>query len=185
MFSCAVSVINAKIDEIVAELAKTGVRTSITQMINDSVAESMSEGSYSGLVDIVSDNGGKVRSISVDSMKVNLFRADVSRRVSEKLESLEKFYVDIELGNVLDDAFFWNWSSCSFAVDILPTGGVETDVESEFISAGINQTNYRMNLKVNASVTMDVVSAFTVDVSTGVNIVDVVIVGDVPTVCWS
>jgi hypothetical protein len=122
--------------------------------------------------------------MDVDSVKVNMLRADVSRRVAEKLGALKKFYVDIEISNVFDDALLLNSCPITFAVDVIPVGGVETDVESELVSAGINQTNYRIKLSVNASVTADVISAFTVDVSTSVNIVDMLIVGDVPTVMW-
>jgi hypothetical protein len=112
-------------------------------------------------------------------------RADVSRRLCEKLGELEKFYVDVDLSNIFEDEVIFGGSHISVTVDIVPTGGVETDVKSEFVSAGINQTNYRLSLLVSASVTADVISSFTVDTYTSVNIVDMLIVGDVPTVMWN
>ena len=187
VFICvsALRAVNRKADEYITELARTGLARAVTEMINDAVFESMSEGAYGELAKTAYDAGGRVRSITVDSTAVNIMRADVSRRLCEKLGELEKFYVDVDLSNIFEDEVIFGGSPISVTVDIIPTGGVETDVKSEFVSAGINQTNYRMNLTVDASITADVISSFTVDVSTSINIVDMLIVGDVPTVVWN
>ncbi len=177
-------VINKKLDSFIIDLASTGLKNHITKIINEAVAASMSEGGYGDIVNVTRDAGGGVRSIAVDSIAVNLLRADVSRRVAAKLDEVEKFYVSVDLSNVFDDEILFNGISYTFTVDVLPTGGLSTDIKSEFLSAGINQTNYRMSLAVEASVTADVISTFTVDISTSVNIVDMLIVGDVPTVVW-
>ena len=182
--SCIISGINAKFDEIIIELARTGIVNAITVMINESIFESMNESGYGDIVSVMYDNEGRVRSMGVDSVKVNLLRADVSCRMAEKLSALKKFYVDVEISNVFDDALILNSCPLTFAVDVIPVGGVDTDVESELVSAGINQTNYRIKLSVYATITADVISAFTVDVSTSVNIVDMLIVGDVPNIMW-
>lgn len=185
VFAAALRAVNRKADEYITELARTGLARAVTEMINDAVFESMSEGAYGELAKTTYDAGGRVRSITVDSTAVNIMRADVSRRLCEKLGELEKFYVDVDLSNIFEDEVIFGGSPISVTVDIVPTGGVETDVKSEFVSAGINQTNYRMNLTVDASITADVISSFTVDVSTSINIVDMLIVGDVPTVVWN
>ena len=184
LFCVAVRSVNARIDAFIIPLARTGLTNEITRLINEAVFESLSEGSYSELVETVYDSGGRLRSMRVDSLAVGLFRADVSARVAAKLAALEKIYVDADLSNIFDDEIMISKLSFAFTVDILFSGGVETDVKSEFVSAGINQTNYRMNLEIKAGITADVVSAFSVDVTTSVNIVDMLIVGDVPTVVW-
>ena len=185
VFAAALRAVNRKADEYITELARTGLARAVTEMINDAVFESMSAGAYGELAKTAYDAGGRVRSITVDSTAVNIMRADVSRRLCEKLGKLEKFYVDVDLSNIFEDEVIFGGSPISVTVDIVPTGGVETDVKSEFVSAGINQTNYRMNLTVDASITADVISSFTVYVSTSINIVDMLIVGDVPTVVWN
>ena len=185
LLGTATRAINKKLDEFIIDLASTGLKNHITKIINEAVAQSMDEGSYGDIVNVTYDSGGRVRSMTVDSIAVNLLRADVSGRVSAKLDEVEKFYVSVDLSNVFDDEVLFGGVSYALKVDVLPTGGLETDVKSEFISAGINQTNYRLNLTVDASVTADVISTFTVDISTSVNIVDMLIVGDVPTVVWN
>jgi sporulation protein YunB len=184
-FAAALRAVNEKADGYITELARTGLKRAITEIVNDAVLESMAEGAYGELAKTSCDEGGRVRFISVDSAAVNLFRADVTRRICERMASLEKFYVDVDLSNIFNDEVIFGGTPLSVTVDIVFAGGVETDVKSEFVSAGINQTNYRLSLLVSASVTADVISSFTVDTYTSVNIVDMLIVGDVPTVMWN
>ena len=184
LLAAALRAVNRKADEFITELARTGITRAITEMINDAVFESMTEGACGELTKMSCDADGRVRFISVDSTAVNLLRADVSRRICRRLAEIEKFCVEVDLSNIFDDEVVFGGASVSVTVDVIPSGGVETDVKSEFISAGINQTNYRLSLTVFASVTADVVSTFTVDTCTSVNIVDMLIVGDVPTVVW-
>jgi sporulation protein YunB len=163
---------------------RTELAGEITKFINEAVAEALSHSEYGEFAEAVYDSGGRVRSVKVDSLALNMLRADISLRTEEKVSSLEKFYITTDISNIIDDEIFFCRLPITFTVDVIPAGGVETDVKSEFLSAGINQTNYRLSLTVSASVTADVVSAFTVNVSTSVNLVDMLIIGDVPTVVW-
>lgn len=182
-FLALLRVVNSKIDGFIIPLARTGITREITLVINEAVAEALSGGAGE-LAAAAYDAGGRVRSVTVDSTAVNLLRAQVSRLVAEKLARIRRFYVEVDASNILDDELLLGNCSFSVSVDVVSTGGVETDVKSEFASAGINQTSYRLSLSVCASVTADVITAFTVDVATSVNIVDMLIVGDVPTVVW-
>ena len=181
LFLSALRSLNARLDGFVITLARTGLTGEITRLINESVAEALAE-SGAELAEAVYDTGGRIRSVRVDSFALSLLRADISVRAAGKLAALEKFYVTTDISNIIDDEIFFCRMPVTFTVDVIPVGGVETDVKSEFVSAGINQTNYRLSLTVSASVTADVVSAFTVDVATSVNLFDMLIVGDVPTV---
>ena len=184
LFCTAVRAVNLRLDAFLIPLVRTRLTGEMTKIVNDAVCLCFAKGDYGKLVEAVYDSGGRLRSMSVDSTAVNLFRADVSGCVAAKLSSLEKIYVDADLSNIFDDEIFISKWNFAFNVDIIFVGGVETDVRSEFISAGINQTNYRMNLYIKVSITADVISAFTVELETSVNIVDMLIVGDVPTVVW-
>ena len=184
LFLSLVRSLNTRLDGFVIDLARTGLTGEITKLINEAVAESLSGGGYGELASAVYDGNGRMRSVSVDSAALSFLRADISVRTAEKLASLEKFYVTTDISNIIDDEIVFCHLPVTFTVDVLRAGGVETDVKSEFVSAGINQTNYRLALKISASITADVVSAFTVEVDTSVNLVDMLIIGDVPTVVW-
>jgi len=184
LIGAALRSVNSRLDAFIIPLARTGLTGEITRIINDAVLECLGTGAYGELVETVCDSGGRARSMRVDSLAVGLFRADVSLIIAESLSSLEKIYIEADLSNLFDDEILMGRWNFAFTVDVIFAGGVETDVKSEFISAGINQTNYRLVLTVAARVTADVVSAFNVDVATSVNLVDILIIGDVPTVVW-
>jgi sporulation protein YunB len=183
LIGAALRAVNSRLDAFIIPLARTGLTCEITRLINESVAEALAE-SGAELAEAVYDTGGRIRSVRVDSFALNLLRADISVRAAGKLAALEKFYVTTDISNIIVDEIFFCRLPVTFTVDVILVGGVETDVKSEFVSAGINQTNYRLSLTVSASITADVVSAFTVDVATSVNLFDMLIVGDVPTVVW-
>ncbi|MGN1094859.1 MAG: sporulation protein YunB [Eubacteriales bacterium] len=178
--------LNKKLDVIVSDIVEEGLKNTITKIINESIYESMAEFSGDSAIIVSYGADGKVLSLTVDSVKVNFLRADVSRRVSEKLDALEKYYVDVDISNALDDVIIFGKSDYCFTADVVPIGGIETDVKSEFVSAGINQTNYRMNMTVDVGITaVMLISTVTVDVSTSVSMAEILIVGEVPGVYWN
>ena len=176
--------VNVRIDRFIAPLARTGLTGEITRMINEAATEALASGKYGELAAAVYDDGGRVRFVKVESLALNLLRAEVSLRVQERLASLKRVFVEVDISNITDDEVFFGSLPVSVSVDVISVGGVETDVKSEFVSAGINQTSYRLSLSVAVRVTADVVSAFNVDVATSVNLADMLIVGDVPSVVW-
>lgn len=177
--------INKKLDEIVTDMVEEGLKNTITKMINEAVSESMREGNYTDILKVSYSSEGKVQSMVADSVKINLLCSDVGLRISEKLNTLEKFYVDVDISNVFDDVIVLGKSTYVFIADVVPVGGIETDIESEFVSAGINQTNYRINMNVDVGITaVMLISTSTIDIYTSVNIAEMLIVGDIPTVYW-
>lgn len=175
--------LNSKLDVIVADMVEEGLKNTITKIINESVAESMRAGEYGDILSVSYSADGKVRSMTADSVKINLLCADVGARISEKLDALTRFYVEVDVADVLDDVIVLGRFPYTFSADVVPIGGIETDIESEFISAGINQTNYRLSLCATVGVTaVMLISTATVDVCTSVSIAEMLIVGEVPTV---
>ena len=177
--------LNSKLDVIVADMVEEGVKNTITKMINEAVTQSMREGDYKDILSITYTSDGKVQGLVADSIKINLLCADVGARISEKLDALDRFYVEVDVGDVLDDIIIFGGFPYSFSADVVPVGGIETGIESEFLSAGINQTNYRLKMRVKVGVTaIMLITTSTIDISTTVSIAEMLIVGDVPTVYW-
>jgi sporulation protein YunB len=177
--------LNSKLDVIVADMVEEGVKNTITKMINEAVTQSMREGDYKDILSITYTSDGKVQGMVADSIKINLLCADVGMLISEKLDAMERFYVEVDVGDVLDDIIIFGGFPYSFSADVVPVGGIETGIESEFLSAGINQTNYRLKMRVKVGVTaIMLITTSTIDISTTVSIAEMLIVGDVPTVYW-
>ena len=177
--------LNKKLDVIVSDIVEEELKNRITKIINESIYESMSLGDYKNIMTLSESGEGKVRSLLIDSVKVNMLRADVSRRISEKLDALSKYDVYVDISNIFDDVIIFGKSQYYFTADVVPVGGIETAVKSDFCSAGINQTNYKMNMEVTVGITaVMLISTVTIDVDTNVSIAEMLIVGDVPTLYW-
>jgi sporulation protein YunB len=156
-----------------------------TSDVDRSPILAMREGDYKDILSITYTSDGKVQGMVADSIKINLLCADVGARISEKLDALDRFYVEVDVGDVLDDIIIFGGFPYSFSADVVPVGGIETGIESEFLSAGINQTNYRLKMRVKVGVTaIMLITTSTIDISTTVSIAEMLIVGDVPTVYW-
>ena len=99
--------LNKKLDVIVSDIVEEELKNRITKIINESIYESMSLGDYKNIMTLSESGEGKVRSLLIDSVKVNMLRADVSRRISEKLDALSKYDVYVDISNVFDDVIIF------------------------------------------------------------------------------
>lgn len=99
----------------------------------------------------VSGSGGKVNSMSLNAASVNLFKSRLVRAVDEALEENARFTVRIPLGSVTGSEVFAG-AGPEIPVTVRMTGGASAQITDEFTSAGINQTRYRVMLKVECSV---------------------------------
>ncbi len=181
----AVRFLNLRLDPLVCDSVEEGLKNTITALINEAVYETITEGDYGSFTNISYSSGGKIGSLTVDTFKVNLLRADAVARISAKLLALEKYYVYIDISNVLDDVILLGNSTYQFGADVVPIGGVEADIVSDFSSAGINQTCFSLGIDFDVGITaIMLISTATIDVSAYVPISQTLIVGDVPSVYW-
>ena len=121
-----------------------------------------------------------VTMISADTAAVNSICADISAYITEKLVNMENNEVKIPYGAASGIAMFAN-SGPEISFRIKPVGGTDVDYETEFMSAGINQTNYKIWLTVNITVSLaNPIYSKNVNMTRKIMLVDTVIKGEVP-----
>lgn len=127
-------------------------------------------------------DSGSVTSASTDLTSINTLKTDVSLRLSEYLMSKNKINCSVPIGSVFSDEMF---AAYGFQIPtrVICSASSAIDFDDDFISAGINQTRYRLMLKITVDANLHTVfrshnSKITVDVP----ISETIIVGDVPTV---
>lgn len=134
--------------------------------------------SYGDLAEISRDSQGRVVSVQVDSAAVNRIKNLLARRVTQALP--ERSGYSLPLGTLLGNGWL-SGRGPEVPLWITPVGYLESGVESEFLSAGINQTNHRLVLRLTLSYTTVVPlhrADFTVE--TDFILAETVIVGQVP-----
>lgn len=178
--------INDRLDPLVCDIAGPQITGYITEIVNSTVRETLSRPEYTDaeFVSISKGADGKILSISLNTITLNMIKAEISETVNNRLEELTEYYVYISLANLFDDEIvFGMLPELEMRAGILPVGGVESDYTSEFSSAGINQTRLSVSVVISVKVNAQtLITTIPVESSTTVCISDTVIVGDVPQV---
>ena len=141
-----------------------------------------SDYSHQDFVHISRDDQGNITLIQANTLLIHSLVRIASVRAHENLLALEQDGIQIPFG-----AFTGVRLLAGYGPDItlrtLSVGIIETHIESEFFSAGINQTQHNMILNLTASVTIIMPGLSSqVEATIPVPIIESTIVGRVPDV---
>lgn len=171
----------ANLNPIVISMAEARARQLAVAAINEAVSEVMkSSVSYSDLIQVSTDDSGRVSMIKANSLLMNNLASQTALTVQRNLTELEDEGVSLPLGSAFGIKIF-SGSGPRIRVGVVPVGSVTTRFVTAFESAGINQTRHEISLE--ASTLMRIViptGASTVSVTSYVPVADAIIVGEVP-----
>ena len=154
-------------------IALETVNRAAQQVVGDGVA-------YDELMNVQMDAQGRVSMLRANTMRMNQIATQTAIIAQEKLNSIENQLVDIPLGAALGVRFLGGFGP-RISVQIVPVGAVSTHFETEFETAGINQTRHKIFLTLETSVSLIVpADSRMVQVTSTVPIAESIIVGQVP-----
>ncbi len=131
------------------------------------------------LVDIYSD-GGQVLYGQVQSQRLNVFAAACAQRAQEYLDAAGEKGIRVPIGTVSGLPLF-SGHGPNVLVSFTSESNVYAKLNSEFRSAGINQTLHRVSIELNARICVVVPGGtFNVNSVAQVPIVETIIVGNIP-----
>ena len=135
---------------------------------------------YGDLMDARLDAQGRVTMLRADTMRMNELAAQTALRAEEELNSAENQFVRIPLGAALGIKSLSGFGP-KMSMQILPVGAVHASFDTEFESAGINQTRHRIFLTLRATVSLIIpTGSQVVEVQSTMPIAESIIVGEVP-----
>lgn len=171
----------SNLTRVVLSLAEARARALAVTALNRAADEVISGGvTYGELMTVTRDDKGQVRLIQANSQAINQLAAAVSLNAQARLEKLESQSVRVPLGSALGIALLAG-AGPGIEVHILPVGTVASAINTEFQTAGINQTRHRVILILTADVRLVLpTGAATVSARTEVAVAESIIVGDVP-----
>lgn len=94
-------------------------------------------------------SGDEVQSLSTDTVLLNRLRSNISLAVQEQLDIPQQNTVHIALGSLIGGELLYGRGP-AIPIRYVPTSLVQTRVESQFSTAGINQTQHQLILYVSA-----------------------------------
>lgn len=167
--------------EVVLSLANARARALAVTALNEAADEVIRDGvSYDELIHVTLDESGRVQMIQTNTREMNLLASRVSLNAQMRLEAIENQSVMVPLGSAFGFTLFAG-TGPEIRVSIVPVGTVIASLDTEFQSAGINQTRHKVFLTLRGSVRIVIpTGAETVEAVTEVAVAESIIVGDVP-----
>jgi len=161
-------------------MSEIKARLIATQAINDAVSKKIQMNVFKDLVNIKTDNMGRVTMVQANTSEMNRIAVETSLYIQKELENISEEDLYISIGNILGSQIFAD-KGPKLRIKIQPAGTVKVNFATEFSEAGINQTRLKIYLKVDTGV--QIIMPFAeneIDVSTNVAVSETIIVGDVP-----
>lgn len=178
---CAVRVTERALRPMLAAAARYQVRSQVTAAVEQWAARDLQERGvdYSDFVTITRNEAGEITALSADMARLNLLRAELSAHLLERLED-SQLELTVPVGSLLPFEPTWARGP-ELHLRALALGTASAEFESEFTSAGINQTRHRLWLELSVPVTVLLPGGgeeLTVD--SRLCVAETVIVGQVP-----
>ena len=166
---------------VVLTLASAKAEVLAVQALNQAAEALIADGiSYDSLVHVTLGEDGSVRLLQANTAGMNSLASRASLTAQAKLEALQDQTVSVPLGSELGVTLLAG-TGPRIQVHMLPVGAVVTAYETEFTSAGINQTRHRVLLTMRAQVRLVLpTGASGVEAVTQVAVAESIIVGQVP-----
>lgn len=151
---CAVRVTERALRPVLAAAARYQVRSQVTAAVEQWAARDLQERGvdYSDFVAITRNEAGEITALSADMARLNLLRAELSAHLLERLED-SQLELTVPVGSLLPIEPTWARGP-ELHLRALALGTASAEFESEFTSAGINQTRHRLWLELSVPVTV-------------------------------
>lgn len=166
---------------IIKDYSKTTSHNIANKIVNNAIFDNLIKNNikYDDLVK-VSLKDKKVASIELNSILLNILKAQISDSINKSMGSMSTQSVDVYLGTLLGINMFLN-KGPKLSFYIKPYGDVQVKFKHSFISAGINQTKHQVIMEVDI-VMMSYISLFKTTTTFNTNFVmaETIIVGEVP-----
>jgi len=173
--------IERNLTRVTLALAQAEARTLARQVLSAAADAVIREGvPYNELMIVSTDETGSVRLLQADTAAMNSLSARAVDTAQQYLGNTETHTVQVPLGSVFGLTLLAG-AGPEVNVAVLPVGSVSAQFDTEFESAGINQTRHRILLTLTAAMRLVIpTGSSTIETSTQVAVAESIIIGDVP-----
>lgn len=165
----------------IASIGEIKAKSMIVQTINKAVRTKFLEELHSlDFLDIKTDGDGKITLIQADSIAMTELSYDLAVQIQSDIKSIQEERILIPVGTILGSQIL-SQVGPRVRMKVLPLGTSRVGFTTEFVEAGINQTKYKIYLKVESQAKVIVpFSTNGIKIDTELLVAEAVIIGDVP-----
>ncbi len=173
--------LNNVVNPVIIESSSAKTRSLSQKAVEQAIYDTIKDNAiYDSLVMITRDEAGDVVYISTNTLQINMLARELAKSAQARLEELGAEGIDIPLGTFTGMPIFVGRGP-DINIKLLPIGSISCKFSSEFIDAGINQTNHKIYLTVTSNVSVILPTANqNVQTTTQVLIAESIIVGKIP-----
>ncbi|MGN0622552.1 MAG: sporulation protein YunB, partial [Oscillospiraceae bacterium] len=156
-------------------------RETATEVITQAVDRQL-ENTDDDYIDILRDPDGNITSVQINTQAVNQLQNNIKTSINDALSEIDDKELSVPLGTLSGITFFSGRGS-DVTLKLHQVGAVDTEIISEFTSAGVNQTKHRISVVVTAEISAILpLHSTDITVCNEYLICETVIVGKVPEV---
>lgn len=168
------------IEPIMEENCRGMAKAIATKISNIKATEIMKKYEYSDILNITKDEQGNIKMVETNIFTVNKIISDIPVYIQEELDKSENNSFNIPLGSFLGSKMF-SGIGPKVKIRMQTIGDLETDLKSELISAGINQTLHRIYLELKCKVViLTPFKTINEEITNQVLLAEGVIIGEIP-----
>lgn len=173
------------INPIFESLCEDKAKSVATLITNEETTNIMKKYNYETFFTIEKDNNGNIQMINANVLKINQVTSDIAINIQKRLDEKQKNSVYIAIGTITGINFLSGFGT-KMHIQIASLGNVDTDLRSEFISQGINQTMHRVYLDIKTNVNiLTSIKTIQKTIENQVLIAENVIVGNIPSTYYN
>lgn len=168
------------INPVFIGICEAQVKSIATIVSNEQATRAVENYNYEDLFEIEKDNNGKIIMIKSNIITINEIISNVGLYIQQELNKDDRTNIKIPLGSLLGNNLL-SGSGPNIKAKVILEGVVDTDLRSEFISKGINQTLHRVYLQIDCKVS--IITSFEKiesNVSNQVLLMENVVLGEIP-----
>ena len=168
------------VNPVVFNYAQAVLDAVAVQAVSRRVADVVKTDTYSSLTDIRRDSKGTITSINADALAMNLLASQVATKAQSYLMETGAAGIPVPLGTFSGIPFLVG-RGVPVNLNLQLVGAVNCNFESEFKTAGINQTEHKITLRSYAVVDI-ILPLYTKRTNVVIEMLfaDSIIVGEVP-----
>lgn len=149
IFGVVVKAITPVFNRLCSDKAKS-IATIIT---NDETTNAIRDYQYSDFIIIHKDDSGNILMLESNMKNINIVISDVANRIQVSINNTKDEDVSISLGSFTGISIL-SGRGFKVPIRISTIGNVKTNVRSEFVSQGINQTLHRLYLDIESEISV-------------------------------
>ena len=139
------------LDPIFETVCKDEAKSIATIITNEQSTIVMRQHSYDEFFTIQKDEDGNIQMISANILTINEITSDIAIKIQEELNKSSENEVKIALGSATGIKFISGFGP-KVNIQLSTVGSVDTNLKSEFVEQGVNQTLHRVYLEIETKV---------------------------------